>query len=776
MPGSGARAALRLAGDGALYGTIERGIGANNFGEIYRITTAGVFSVVANFQSPVTGQTPTQTLMLGLDGHLYGTTLQDALSGVDLSSGGLTSFGTVFRVTTAGVITTLTNFNDTSDAPKGFNPTGGLVRAADGNFYGVTYGGGALRRGTVFRMTPAGTITTLVEFTNTVGPQRGAYPRSGLIIGGNGRLFGTTDTGGLGVAGGVGTLFSLALDGSDFTTHVDFGSGTATGRFPNSLLLASDGNIYGTTYRGGTGGFGTFFKWSAAGTFTQLFSFTGLSGNYKGNNPSGSLAEAPGGLIYGTTQLGGSANQGTVYTTTSTAALTTLFTFNSSTAPFSGFTPNGLIRATDGSFYGATLDGANAAGAGLLRGTLYKINAAGALTTLFDVTTSGQLRPYSNLVEGPDGNFYGTSQGGTGSTAGGNVFKMTPAGGVTPLVSFSGIGSQLHSGSSPVDGALVFGTDGKLYGATNYGGPGGGGTVYRVTLNPIAVQYPVRTTLTDAVSTVDFGAGSLNSTSTRTFTLLNTGNTTLTGFPITFSGPQAADYRVSSLPAVATLAPGASITFTVEITRRGTGNRQAVISVGSNAPGDFSSYQVNLTGRGPLTAVNQAPTFLPPSFATRGGHPTVIQLAQLRAAVSEPDGDSVFLNALAWASTLGGTIAYSGGTITYTPAVGASGTDGFSVTFDDGRGATVTETITVQIVSPELDVVTGTGLSLAGGQATFSAYGVPGLGYVLQTSPDMTGGWTAVSGTITAGSDGKILFTDPSALLAQRFYRLVPNP
>ncbi len=775
VPGSGERGGLRKAADGALYGVIEKGVGFTNFGQIYKITTAGVFSVVANFQAPVAGQLPTQTLMLGPDGDLYGTTLADALAATDLSSGGLSKLGTVFRMTTAGVITTLTNFNDTSDAPKGFNPNGGLLVAADGNFYGVTYDGGAKRRGTIFRMTPAGAITTLVEFTDTVGPARGAYPRSGLIIGGNGRLFGTTDTGGTGFAGGVGTLFSLALDGSDFTTHVDFGSVAVPGRYPNSLLLASDGNIYGTTFRGGTGGYGTFFRWSAAGAFTQMFSFTALSGSFKGNNPSGSLAEAPGGLIYGTTRLGGAANQGTVYTTTTAGAFTTLYTFNSSNTPFSGFTPNGLIRANDGSFYGPTLDGANAAGAGLLRGTLYKINSAGALTTLYDASTVTALRPYSGLIEGPDGNFYGTSQGGSASTVGGNVFKMTPAGAVTTLVSFSGTGSQLNSGSSPVDGALVFGTDGKLYGATNYGGPAGGGTIYRVSLNSIAVQYPVKTTLTDAVSTVDFGTGSLNNISTRVFTLLNTGNTPLTGFPVTFTGPQAADYRVSVLPSVATLAPGASTTFTVEITYRGTGNRRAVMNVGSNAPGDFASYQVNLTGRGPLTAVNQAPTFLPLSFATRAGFSTVISLPQLLAAVSEPDGDNVFLNAMSWASTLGGTVAYSGGNITFTPALGSNGTDGFAITFDDGRGASVTGTVNVQVVSPALDVVTGANLTTAGGNAAFSATGIPGLGYLLQTNTDLSNAWTTRPGMIVAGPDGTISFNDNAPILGRKFYRLVPG-
>jgi uncharacterized repeat protein (TIGR03803 family) len=541
------------------------------------------------------------------------------------------------------------------------------------------------------------------------------------------------------------------------------------------LILASDGSIYGTTFRGGTGGFGTFFKCSSTGVFSQLFSFTGLSGSHKGNNPSGTLAEGPDGLIYGTTRLGGSANQGTVFTTTLAGALTTLFTFNSSTSPFSGFTPNGLTRGSDGSFYGPTLDGANAAGAGLLRGTLYKINSAGVLTTLFDVTTSGQLRPFSSLVEGPDGNFYGASQGGTISTPGGNVFKMTPSGVVTTLVSFSGAGSQLNSGSSPVDGALVFGPDGKLYGTTNYGGPVGGGTVYRISLNSIAVQYPARTTLTDAVSTVDFGTGSLNSTTTRTFTILNTGNTVLAGFPITFTGPQAADYRVSSLPPVTTLAPGASTTFNVEVTRRGTGNRQAVMNLGSDAPGAFSSYQVNLTARGPLTAVTSAPSFLPPSFATREGVPTVVSLSHLLAAVTDPDGDSVFLHSMSWASHLGGTVARSGDTITFTPAAGGAGADGFSITFDDGRGATVTGTITVRVVAPALDIVTGATLTITDGFAAFSASGISGLGYRLQTASELSGPWTTHPAVYVAGPDGMISFDDSSPASGRKFYRLIPS-
>lgn len=771
VPGGGERGALRRGADGALYGTTEGSAGG--FGQVFRVTTAGAFSTVVNFIAPLQGWYAIQSVTQLADGHFYGVTGSNSLTGLNFT-GNNQNYGTVFRVTTAGALTTLTNFVDTPDGPKGQQPARGLLRAGDGNFYGVTRLGGAKRRGTVYRITPSGVITTLVEFTDTTGPYLGAYPGATLILGPGGKIWGGTEKGGTGYQGGVGTLFSMDLDGGNFVTHVNFGSVAIPGRAPNALIHASDGNIYGTTYdSGGSNSNGIFFRYTPGGVFTLLFQFTGTTGLYKGTNPTGPLAEAPGGLIYGTTALGGGpANMGSIYSvsTTGTPSFTTQFAFSGFGAANTGRTPNGLLRATDGNFYGVSADGG-----GLTRGTVYRMTPAHVVTTLFDASSSS-FRPSSALLEGADGNFYGTGVHQTASVYGGAVFKITPAGALTQLVEFSDIGAQLQSGSNPTDGALVTGLDGKLYGVTATGGPLAGGTVYRLALNDIAVQYPVRTTLTDAVSAVDFGAAQLQGETTRTFTLLNTGNAPLTGFPITFTGPQAGDYSVTTPPAAGPLAPGASRTFTVRLRRLGSGNRRAVMHLGSSAAGSLASYDINLTGRGPLTAVNQPPVFLPPDFATRFGSGYTFSLATLLAFVNEPDGDDLFLNALTWLTAQGGTITFSNGILHYSPAAGFSGSDTISVTISDGRGGLVSGTFTIRVVTAAQDIVTGAQISFAPGEVAFSATGVPGLSYTLQFNADLSAPWLDLSGLLTAGNDGSIQFTDTAPSLLRRFYRLVPGP
>ena len=770
VPGGGTRGALCRGADGALYGTIEGSVGG--FGQVFRVTTAGVFTRVVNFAAPLQGWYPDHALTQLADGNFYGVTRSNLLSGLDLA-GGTQSYGTVFRLTPAGAVTTLTNFVDTPDGPKGLQPASGLLRAGDGNFYGVTRHGGARRRGTVYRITPGGVITTLVEFTDTTGARLGAFPGATLILGPGGKIWGGTEKGGTGYQGGVGTLFSMDLDGGNFVTHVNFGSVAIPGRAPNSLIHASDGNIYGTTFdSGGSNSSGIFFRYTPGGVFTLLFQFTGTTGLYKGTNPTGPLAEAPGGLIYGTTARGGGpANMGSVYSvsTAGTPAFTTQFAFSGSGAANTGRTPHGLLRATDGNFYGVSADGG-----GLTRGTVYRMTPGHVVTTLFDASSVG-FRPTAALREGADGNFYGAGVHQTATVAAGAVYKITPAGTVTQLVEFSNIGTQLQAGSYPTDAPLVAGTDGKLYGVTASGGAFAGGTVYRIALNDIAVQYPVRTTLTDTVSTVDFGAGQLQGETTRTFTLLNTGNAPLTGFPITFSGPQAAEYTVTAPPAAGPLAAGASTTFTVRLRRLGTGNRRAVMHLGSSAAGALASYDINLTGRGPLTAVNQPPVFLPPDFTARFEFNYTFSLATLLGFVNEPDGDDVFLSGLTWLTAQGGTITFSGGVLTYTPAVGFNGSDSITVSFSDGRGGLVSDTFTIRIVTAAQDIVTGAQIILTPGQAAFSATGTAGLSYTLQFNTDLGANWQNLSGLLTAGSDGAIRFNDLSALPPRKFYRLVPG-
>ena len=195
-------------------------------------------------------------LTLGNDGNFYGTTQQ----------GGNSGYGTVFQVTTNGTLTTLVNFNENDGA----YPVAGLTLGSDGNFYGTTeYGGTNGGYGTVFKVTTNGTLTTLVSFNGY--PGNGKYPWAALTLGNDGNFYGTTSEGGPGPAGG--TIFKVTTNGT-LTTLVNFNEND--GAYPvAALTLGNDGNFYGTTWEGGSYNGGTVFMVKANGTLTTLVSFNG---------------------------------------------------------------------------------------------------------------------------------------------------------------------------------------------------------------------------------------------------------------------------------------------------------------------------------------------------------------------------------------------------------------------------------------------------------------------------------------------------------------------
>ena len=243
---------LTLGSDGSFYGTTNAG-GSGGLGAVFKITTAGALTTLHSFSSDE-GSQPYGALAQGTDGNFYGTT----------SAGGAHSEGSVFKITPAGSLSVLHSFDPSSE---GYTPQAGLVQAADGNFYGTTTTGGSgskfTTEGTVFRITPAGTLTTLYSFglINSDGSQNthGYEPDAALSLGGDGNLYGSTLNGG---AFGGGTLFSITTGGS-LTTLYTFSGGSGDGAGPDSpLLLAADGNFYGTTENGGVNGGGTGFKLS----------------------------------------------------------------------------------------------------------------------------------------------------------------------------------------------------------------------------------------------------------------------------------------------------------------------------------------------------------------------------------------------------------------------------------------------------------------------------------------------------------------------------------
>jgi uncharacterized repeat protein (TIGR03803 family) len=363
--------------------------------------------------SPAPNRIYDNSLVQGPDGNFYGTTQQ---------GGGVTPGygynGTVFKMTPDGTLTTLVAFNETS-APRGKSPLDHLAQGRDGSFYGVTEKGGhhAYVNGTVFRMTPAGALTTLVEFEALPG---GAplSPNGGLVFGSDGELYGTTHSGG---AYGYGSVFKLTTDGV-LTTLANFnGASAPKGSGPRgSLLAGSDGNFYGATYMGGDHGRGTIFRMTPAGAVTTLVSFNNTTAP-KGAGPLGGLVQGSDGSLYGTTQAGGTDEMGTVFQVTTSGVLTTLVDFTWNTRLARGFQPNQyLAHGSDGNLYGCTREGGTYG-----YGTVFRITPAGVLTTLVHFQSGSGLPRHGagRLCQASDGHFYGISEYG-GANNLGAIFKL----------------------------------------------------------------------------------------------------------------------------------------------------------------------------------------------------------------------------------------------------------------------------------------------------------------------------------------------------------------
>ena len=447
--------ALTQGSDGNFYGTTYSG-GSANSGVVFKITPAGVETVLYSFQSTNTsdGYNPNGALVQGSDGNFYGTTQSD----------GAANYGTVFKITPAGVETVLHYFG--VDPNDGNTPYGALIQGNDGNFYGTTDSGGTAGNGVVFKITPAGAETVLYSFQG--GTVDGANPDSSLILGNDGSFYGTTSSGG---TFGNGTVFKVTPAGAESVLYA-LGNGTADGTYPDSpLILGGDGNFYSTTSSGGALHSGTLFKVTPAGVETVLYSFGG--GISDGNQPYGALIQGSDGNFYGTTSHGGTFNGGNFFRITPAGTETVLYYFGGTSAD--GHTPYGaLIQGSDGNFYGTTYYG----GAHNDHGTVFKITPAGVETVLYSFGngTADGVYPYYSLTQGSDGNFYGVTEYG-GAYGYGTAFRITPSGVETVLVSF---GNGTADASRPTS-ALTLGSDGNFYGTTSLGGASNQGTAFKLT-------------------------------------------------------------------------------------------------------------------------------------------------------------------------------------------------------------------------------------------------------------------------------------------------------
>ncbi len=349
--GSGPNAPLVQGLDGNLYGTAWSG--GTSIGTVFRMTPQGILSTIYDFCFPFCsdGANPVG-LALTPSGSFYGTTEQGGNINCNAGAG----CGTVFKVTPGGMLTTLHEFH----ISDGSLPSA-LVQASDGDFYGTTQTGGATNDGSVFKINAGGHFTTVYSFCSKAHCGDGANP-VGLMLGTDGALYGTTVAGGVAPCGNgysCGTIFRITTAGKLTTLYV-FPAGGAQGWYPGlPLVQGADGGFYGATFEGGANNVGTIFKLTAPGKLTTLYSLCSAA-NCTDGGYGANLVQATDGNFYGTTPGGGDLSCGgfnfgcgTVFSLTPTGTLTTLHTFENT----DGDSPEVLVQATDGNFYGVTPSG-----------------------------------------------------------------------------------------------------------------------------------------------------------------------------------------------------------------------------------------------------------------------------------------------------------------------------------------------------------------------------------------------------------------------------------
>ena len=397
------------------------------------------------------------------------------------------------------VLTTLVNFNGTN----GSYPTGALVQGLDGNLYGVTQLGGSGGGGTIFRVTPSGVLSTLVNYSSSA---RDRNPYAGLLLAADGNFYGTTSN--YDAATGCGNAFQLTAQGI-LTVLAEFkGSGVCVPIVP--LIQAPGGTLYGGSGLGDPNGNGNLFSLTTGGTLTNLVNF-----NYVNGSGPFRLLYASDRNIYGITTEGGTGSclfaGGTVFRFTSNG-ITSLVSFTG----YNGAFPIALLQALDGKFYGATMTGGpmncpDSPGCGaLFSGTLQ-----GHFRTIAKLQTAVADAPTS-LIQASDGNLYGGAAfGGSAKACSigcGTIFKSTLQGQAINVVSFpSGDPSY---GQYMV--TLTQATDGSFYGTTFYAGSSNQGTIFQLDLGlpPFVIASPA---FGKANSTVNLLGSNLSGTTAVSF-------------------------------------------------------------------------------------------------------------------------------------------------------------------------------------------------------------------------------------------------------------------
>ncbi|HZO84064.1 MAG TPA: choice-of-anchor tandem repeat GloVer-containing protein [Verrucomicrobiae bacterium] len=497
--------------DRALYGATSEGA-ANNQGAVFRINKNGTaITVLHAFPAsvPKEGHSPPAPLIEGTDGALYGVSRQ----------GGVAVRGAVFKLQKDGTgFQVLKSFTGTND---GVNPVGGLIEASDGWLYGTTSAAGTGGGGTIFKIRKDGSnFQVLVQLLRV--PDQPAMPYAEMIEASDGALYGTTrdvfqgnrgtvfklqkdgsgfavvrifsttnEPGflyapvvegpdgalygvGTGTGGGDnrGTLFRMNKDGSDFRVVHLFPAFLTDGYYPVAVALGRDGSFYGSTGSGGRFGLGTLFRFNpTSDNYSTIWHFSTAGG--EPSAPYGPLVPDRFGNLYGATVWGGDVNGGVIYRIHQNG---TAFQIVRSMALTTneGRVVRDLIVATDGNLYGTTSPNGYPG-----PGTLFKLAPDGSGFTLlqtFVAVTGDGSTPLCRITEGSDGKLYGASRWG-GLSGSNNVFRINKDGTGYEILRVFG---QVVGDGDSLENPLMEASDGTLYGVTSSGGTNGGGTVFRM--------------------------------------------------------------------------------------------------------------------------------------------------------------------------------------------------------------------------------------------------------------------------------------------------------
>ena len=430
-------------------------------GTVFKITPGGTLTTLYNFCNQANcldGAVPSTPLTQATNGDLYGTTGQGGAD--DNNNYG----GTVFKITPGGTLTTLYNFCSDDYPNCSSFPEGALIQAINGDLYGTDFYsgqsvfGGFYASGSVFKITPGGAFTTVYTFCSQPNCTDGASPTAGLVQASNGDLYGTTSDGGTNDGG---TIFKITPGGT-LTTLYNFCSlpDCTDGAFPfGALVQATNGDLYGTTVDGGStnvGAAGTIFKITLDGTLTTLYSFCSLPNCADGKAPEGALIQATNGDIYGTTQLGGNNSAelcvraegcGTIFKITPSGAFTTVYTYCSQPNCTDGAFPGvgSLMQATNGDLYGWTIGGGNLR----IAGTIFRLDLGlgpfVALQTSLGEVGAKVIILGTDLTGATSVTFNGTPATFTVNSTGGAITATVPTGATTGTVKVTTLSGTLVS-------------------------------------------------------------------------------------------------------------------------------------------------------------------------------------------------------------------------------------------------------------------------------------------------------------------------------------------